>query len=257
MGGGTNSALRGLLDEAEMSNTGLARAVVHAGAREGIHLGTDTTAVKRMLDGAQVTHLRQLDCRYGSGRTRVRVVQLLNHEANELLHGSYSEKIGRALLPAVAKAAWLAGFTAGDVGRHSLGQRYYIQALNLAMAGGDRLYAGYLLSQMSRMTQGIARGIVTEFDRVRHARQSVVLARAGLALTQGVATPLLVTQLHVAEGRGLALLGEVTATRRAMREAEQHHERVHPGAEPPWLSLYTDASLAADLGRCLRDIGEP
>ncbi|MGH3928052.1 MAG: hypothetical protein ACRDTT_35175, partial [Pseudonocardiaceae bacterium] len=53
MGGETNNALQGLLDEAEMSNTGLARAVVQRGAREGIHLCTDTTAVKRMLLGAQ------------------------------------------------------------------------------------------------------------------------------------------------------------------------------------------------------------
>ncbi|MGH3941487.1 MAG: hypothetical protein ACRDTG_23230, partial [Pseudonocardiaceae bacterium] len=48
-----NTALRVLLDEAEMSNTGLGRAVVVAGAREGIHLGTDTTSVRRMLDGSQ------------------------------------------------------------------------------------------------------------------------------------------------------------------------------------------------------------
>ncbi len=50
---GKNTALRVLLDEAEMSNSGLANAVVASGAREGIHLGTGTTSVKRMLDGSQ------------------------------------------------------------------------------------------------------------------------------------------------------------------------------------------------------------
>lgn len=48
-----NTALRGLLDEAEMSNTALAAAVVAAGGREGIHLGTSTTTVRRMLDGCR------------------------------------------------------------------------------------------------------------------------------------------------------------------------------------------------------------
>ncbi|MCA1677309.1 MAG: hypothetical protein LC799_35730, partial [Actinobacteria bacterium] len=48
-----NTVLRGLLDEAQMSNTALAAAVVAAGAREGIHLGTSTTTVKRMLEGSQ------------------------------------------------------------------------------------------------------------------------------------------------------------------------------------------------------------
>jgi hypothetical protein len=46
-----NTALRGLLDEAQMSNIALGRAVVAAGAREGTHLGTNTTSVQRMLDG--------------------------------------------------------------------------------------------------------------------------------------------------------------------------------------------------------------
>ena len=50
---GKNTALRVLLDEAEMSNSGLASAVVASGAREGIHLGTGTTSVKRMLEGSQ------------------------------------------------------------------------------------------------------------------------------------------------------------------------------------------------------------
>ncbi|MGH3933053.1 MAG: hypothetical protein ACRDTF_24110, partial [Pseudonocardiaceae bacterium] len=48
-----NTALRGLLDEAEVTNTGLASAVVAAGVREGIYLGTNTTSVRRMLDGCQ------------------------------------------------------------------------------------------------------------------------------------------------------------------------------------------------------------
>ncbi|MGH3913465.1 MAG: hypothetical protein ACRDTC_08650 [Pseudonocardiaceae bacterium] len=48
-----NAALRGLLDEAEMSNTALASAVVAAGGREGIHLGTSSTTVRRMLDGCR------------------------------------------------------------------------------------------------------------------------------------------------------------------------------------------------------------
>ena len=370
-GHGGNTALRRLLDEAEMSNAGLGRAVVVAGAREGIHLGTNTTSVKRMLDGCrprwpaprlvaavlsrrlhrevsitecgfadrtpaeedphdglsssgtlegtvrtvvelsgrdmrrrnfllgsvfsagafsepallaltvppaqstasaaggrrigmaevevlteQVTHLRTLDCRYGSGRVREQMVQLLHHEANELLHGTYPEKTGKALLTAVAQACWLAGFMALDVGRHSLAQRYYIQGLDLAMRAGDRPYAGYLLSQMGRMTSNIGRSARTEHDRLRNARQTAALARAGLSVTQGQATPLLVAQLHVAEGRGLALLGDVNATRRAMQEAERHFERSRPADEPPWLGFYTDNSLAADLGRCLRDTGD-
>ena len=48
-----NGVLRALLEEAEMSNAGLARAVISAAAREGRNLGTNATSVRRILDGAQ------------------------------------------------------------------------------------------------------------------------------------------------------------------------------------------------------------
>ena len=52
-GEGGNGALRALLGEAELSNSALGRAVVAAGAEEGVHVGTNTTSVQRMLLGTQ------------------------------------------------------------------------------------------------------------------------------------------------------------------------------------------------------------
>jgi hypothetical protein len=49
---GGNRALRALMDEAGVSNAALARAVV-ASAKEGTHIGTSTTSVRRMLNGCQ------------------------------------------------------------------------------------------------------------------------------------------------------------------------------------------------------------
>ncbi|MDQ3403409.1 MAG: hypothetical protein M3548_08435 [Actinomycetota bacterium] len=49
----SNLALSVLLDDAGMSNAALARAVVVAGAKEGIHVGTNPTSVKRMRNGSQ------------------------------------------------------------------------------------------------------------------------------------------------------------------------------------------------------------
>lgn len=376
MGGGErptngNAALRALLDEANVSNAKLARAVIRAGAEEGVHLGTTPTSVKRMLDGAQprwpvprlvaqtlsrhlqrevsvadcgfadrgpasddrydglrssgsldgtvrtvvelsgrdmkrrkfllgsaftaaafsepalfamtippvenparvagrrvgmadveilienIAHLRRLDHRHGFGLVREQVVQLLNNESNTVVHGTYSEKTGRALLAAVAQACWLAGSMAADVGRHSLAQRYYIQTLNLSMSAGDRLYAANVLSHMSRMTVQIGNGAATDDDRARNARQAIALARAGQGVAQGKATPALNALLHAVEARGHALLGDSQASRKNVLEAERQYERSEAAAEPSWLSFYTSAELAADLGRCLRDTGDP
>lgn len=368
---GGNHTLRVLVEEAGLSNAALARAVVVAGAEEGVHVGTNTTSVRRMLDGCQprwpvprlvakvlsralhheisvtecgfadrtpasedqydglrcsgtleatlrtvvelsgrdmrrrklllgsafsaaafsepalfaltvppvrsaartggrrigmaeveilteqVTHLRQLDYRYGSGRLREQVVSLLHREANQLLHGTYSEQTGKALLTAVAQATKLAGFTAADVGRPALAQRYYIQGLDLAMAAGDRRYAAAVLSEMSAMTVQVGQNAFTDHDRLRNGRQGVALARAGLAVTQGTATPAMAAELHALEARGLALSGDVREARRAVLEAQRCYESVRPGGEPPWLGFYTEAAFSADLARCLSDLGEP
>lgn len=366
-----NSVLRALVDEAGLSNAALARAVVTAGAEEGVHVGTNTTSVRRMLDGCQprwpvprlvakvlsrqlrhevsvtdcgftdhtpasddqyaglgcsgtldgtlrtvvelsgrdmrrrkfllgsafsaaafsepallaltvprvdstaraggrrigmadveiltenLAHLRRLDHRYGSGRIREQVVQVLHREANTAMHGTYSERVGKALLGAVAQASWLAGSMAADVGRHSLAQRYYIQTLNLAMSSDDRLYAANVLSHMSRLSVQIGLGAITEHDRLRNARQAVAVARVALSIANGRATPLLSALLHAVEARGHALLGDSDSTRAAVLEAQRHYERSRLDGEPTWLGFYTEAELAADVGRCLRDIGEP
>lgn len=130
-----------------------------------------------------VAHLRRMDFRYGSGRIRRTCLQLLHHAATTLLHGSYSDSTGRALLTAVAQVARLAASMAADVGRPALAQRYYIEALKLAMNADNRLFAANVLSDMSRLTIQNAAG-------KRCARQSVALAQTGTTVA-GKATPLL------------------------------------------------------------------
>jgi len=205
----------------------------------------------------QITNLRQLDYQYGAtGSLREQVVTLVHHEANQLLHASYSDKTGKALLTAVAQATKLAGYTASDVGRHALAQRYFIQALDLAMAAGDRRYAAEVLSEMGWMTAEIGQNALTEHDRLQHGRQAVALARAGLAVTEGTATPAQAAELHALEARGFALLGDAREAHRAITAAQRSYESVHPDDEPPWLSLYTEAQLAANLSKCFNLLGD-
>jgi hypothetical protein len=199
-----------------------------------------------------IAHLRRLDHRYGSGRVREQIVRLPHREAGTVIHGSYSEKTGKALLGAVAQASWLAGSMGADVGRHSLAQRYYTQTLNLAMSAGDRLYAANVLSRMSRLTVQIGHGAITDHDRPRHARQAIALARAGHSVTDGKATPVLSALLHVVEARGHALLGEANATGTAVPEVECRNDRsdrcapTH-GTSASWTSALPTCSPATAL----------
>ncbi|MGH3848432.1 MAG: hypothetical protein ACRDRT_01805, partial [Pseudonocardiaceae bacterium] len=136
-----------------------------------------------------------------------------------------------------------------DVGSHALAQGYYIQALNLAMNAGNRLVAANILCNMSELT-------ILNTTGTCCARHAVALARAGMSVA-GTAAPTLTAQLNAAEARGHALCQDSSASRAAVLEAERSYERFRPDGETAGLSFYTEAELAADLGRALRDSSEP
>jgi hypothetical protein len=119
-----------------------------------------------------------------------------------------------------------------------------------------RAFAAEMLSEMSHMTLGVGQhNVLTEHDRLRHARQAVALARAGLTVGDGTSDPAVIAELHAMEARGPAVLGNVRQARHAVLAAQRHYESQRPDAER--VVFYPNAALAADLGRCLRDIGEP
>jgi tetratricopeptide (TPR) repeat protein len=187
---------------------------------------------------------RTLDNAYGGGHARQALVRYLESEVEPMLRGSYGEKTGRALFGAVAELTRLAGWTSYDVGAHGLAQRYFVQALRLAQAAGDRVYGAYVLVTMSR--QAVYLG---------HGREAVQLARVA---QQGVGSgvpPVVQALLSAAEARGLGLLGETRACTAALVRAERALEAARPGDESPsWAKFFDEAQLADEFGHCHRDL---
>jgi hypothetical protein len=84
-----------------------------------------------------VEAFRQLDDRFGGGHARQALVQYLSADADRLLRGRYTGAVGSALFSAVAEATLLAAWMSYDSAPRSvLAQRYFVQALALAQAGG-------------------------------------------------------------------------------------------------------------------------
>ncbi|MFI0899432.1 regulator [Streptomyces sp. NPDC020983] len=189
---------------------------------------------------------RTLDHAYGGGHARQALVRYLEHEAEPMLRGSYGETQGRRLFGAVADLTRLAGWTSYDIGAHGLAQRYFVQALRLTQAAGDRLYGGYVLVTMSR--QAVYLG---------HGREAVQLARVA---QQGVGTsapPAVRALLHAAEARGHGVLGETRACTAALARAERAYAAARPGDElPAWARFFDEAQLADEFGHCHRDLGQ-
>lgn len=187
---------------------------------------------------------RALDHAYGGGHARQALVRYLESEAEPMLRGRYGEQIGRALFGAVADLTRLAGWTSFDIAAHGLAQRYFVQALRLSQAAGDRALGGYILVTMSQ--QAVHLG---------HGREAVQLARVA---QQGVGTavpPAVQSLLHAAEARGHGLLGDVRACTTALVRSERALGTGRPGDElPSWARYFDEAQLADEFAHCYRDL---
>ncbi|MET9802637.1 transcriptional regulator [Streptomyces sp. NPDC006368] len=212
-----------------------------AGARVGV---SDVEAVRAMTDA-----LVELDHRFGSGHVRPVVVHYLNSVVSGLLSGSYRDTVGRQLFAAVARLTELAGYMAVDTGQPGLAQRYYIQALRLAQAAGDRGYGGYVLAaSMSHLAAQLG-----------NPREIAQLARAAQEGARGHITPRAEAMFLAAEARGHALLGDARVcqevTARAVAAMDRAEARA--GDDPVWIAHFDHAYLADELAHCYRDLGMP
>ncbi|RKT18314.1 hypothetical protein BX285_2735 [Streptomyces sp. 1114.5] len=187
---------------------------------------------------------RALDHAYGGGHARQALVRYLESEAEPMLRGRYGEQIGRALFGAVADLTRLAGWTSFDIAAHGLAQRYFVQALRLSQAAGDRALGGYVLVTMSQ--QAVHLG---------HGREAVQLARVA---QQGVGTavpPVVQALMHAAEARGHGLLGDVRSCTTALVRAERALAAARSGDElPSWARYFDEAQLSDEFAHCYRDL---
>jgi hypothetical protein len=186
----------------------------------------------------------QLDDRFGGGHARQSLIHYLSSDGDRLLRGRCPETVRTALLSAVAEATLLAAWLSYDSAPLSgLGQRYFIQALGLAQAAGDRLLGAGILDAMSHQA--------TYTGRFQEAAN---LARAARTGTTGIATASLTAHFHTMEARALARLGDAKACDRALAQAVREWERRRPDNDPDWFQYFNEAELSAELGHCLRDL---
>ncbi|MEL5960153.1 regulator [Streptomyces sp. CLV115] len=187
---------------------------------------------------------RTLDNAYGGGHARQALVRYLEHETEPMLRGTYGEATGRRLFSAAADLTRLAGWTSYDIAAHGLAQRYFVQALRLAQAAGDRAYGSYVLITMSR--QAVYLG---------HGREAVQLARVAQQGIGASAPPVVQALLHAVEARGHGVLGEARPCTTSLARAEHALEIARPGDEVPhWARYFDEAQLADEFGHCHRDL---
>ncbi|MFD3402944.1 hypothetical protein ACFWUU_19820 [Kribbella sp. NPDC058693] len=211
----------------------------------GVHghrVGADDVAAI----GATLQMFERLDHQFGGGHARTAAVQYLNDSVAPMLHARYSDVVGRELFSVAAQFTYKTGAMAYDVGLHGLARRYFVQALSLAHASGDRPLGGKVLALMSHQANYLG-----DF------REAVDLARAA-ALGAGGAASARVRSMYAAmEARGLASMGDKRACIRLMRQAETAFEQSADGDEPPWIAYFDRAELHDELAHCFTALRSP
>jgi transcriptional regulator with XRE-family HTH domain len=188
---------------------------------------------------------RRLDNLYGAGQIRSAVVQYLDAEVAPVLRGGTPETLGRGFLSAVAELTQLAGWLAYDCLDHSLGQRYFIQALRQAMGAQDRALGAEILAGMSH--QAIF---------LRQPQPAVELAHAAYRTAERAREPTLVAEASAMKAHAYALLGKEKECTDAITEAETVLGKADRANGPHWISYLDEAYLAAISGHCFRVLGK-
>ena len=188
----------------------------------------------------------KMDFQFGGGHARAALAQYFERDVCPLLEGKFTEPVGRTLFSAASEVAQLLGWSAYDIGRHGLAQRYLIQALRLAQAADDRMLGGRILGNMSHQATYLG-----NFD------QAIQLARAAQEGSKAVASSTTMANFLSMEARAHAGNGDDSACSRALGEAERLFERRNVADDPEWISYFDPAELAGEGAHCFRDLRNP
>ncbi|GAB3173904.1 hypothetical protein GCM10027059_45540 [Myceligenerans halotolerans] len=185
----------------------------------------------------------QFDRRHGGGTLRGPLAGWLHRDVEPMLHGAYSDRVGRQLFAATAELTGQLAFMSYDAGDHGLAQRHFIQALRLAKAGDHAAFGAHVLANMS-----------TQAVYLRQPGEAVRLARA--AVDGGRGSGVVMARLHTAAAAAHAAAGDARRCADALGRAEVAIDRsTETGDEPGWAQYFTRAHLAGTAIRSLRDLG--
>lgn len=191
---------------------------------------------------------RRWDQKYGGGTWRSSsVVACLHERAVPLLHGTYTDTVGRQLFAVTAELARIAGWSALDMGHHDIAQRHFIQALRMARAGRNMDIGCHVLATAALQTT--LRG---------YPNDAVDMAQGAYERARHQAAPRVLAFAKLIEARAHARLKDGRAAGAALASSEQLLEQAETSSdEPAWISYYTPARMAADAVEIHRDLGIP
>lgn len=192
--------------------------------------------------------LDSMDRQRGGDHARNLAVTYLRDNVAPRLNGSYSDNVRSDLFHAAAVLCEVIGYMAYDAEKHSLAQRYFIQALRLAKAAGDTGYGAYVLNTLSHQAMYLERPL-----------EALRLAQAAAQTYRDGSVPVVSTESAVLEAKASALLGDRSGCARALSAAEKAFSaegNLSALPAPPWAAHWSETLLSAFAGDCWLSLGD-
>jgi tetratricopeptide (TPR) repeat protein len=183
--------------------------------------------------------------RAGGIPVRPRLARFLSDQVSSTVAGSYSDATGRRLYRTVGGLTALAGICAYDASRQALAQRYFLSALRMAKASGDRAFGAYIIALLSNQAMASA-----------EYRLVIQYCETALRAARGDLSPALVSDLCTMQARAYARLGDQQACHTHMQMAESAAGKIRRDEEPTETSYVQDGLVETQHAEALRQLGD-
>jgi ATP/maltotriose-dependent transcriptional regulator MalT len=194
----------------------------------------------------RVAQLRRVDDHIGGRELRPLVERELHATAGLLRNTAYTDRVGRALLGAVAELCQLAGWVIADAGAPDVAARYHLLGVHAAHAAGDRPTAANLVSTLAYQVANTG----DPHEAVLLARSAQSGARAHASATTRALLGERVAWAH-------ARAGETRHTARALALVENDYDQRQPADDPSWAYWLDSDEVTVMAGRCYVELGQP
>lgn len=183
---------------------------------------------------------------HGSAPLRQAASEALHTAYQWLQSGTYTERTGRKLRSATGFLGIAAGWLSYDSGRAADARSLYGEALAAARIAGDPGLEAHAFGCLSLLAKASGR-----------PREAISAAQGAQTVARGLGSPRMLALFHMREASGWALLGDRSATDRAIVKAHTFYAQgPREGADPDWLEFFSPGELAGLEALCRADLGQ-
>lgn len=202
-----------------------------------------TTEVRAVTRSVAALYAHDHD--HGSAPLRRAASDALHTAYQWLQSGTYTDRTGRRLRSATGALSIAAGWLSYDSGRTADAHSLYGEALAAARIADDPELEAHAFGCLALLAKTAGR-----------PREAIAAAQGAQVVAKTLGSPKLLSLFAMREAGGWALMGDASATDKAIVRAHHLYARGPSEADPPWLNFYTPGELAgleclarADLGQ--------